>query len=66
MLHLTEQRTVPLRNFLMPECRGLTVTGIRLPQPGAGMLRYRTEMLDAGIPSPAASASVPMPRNVFH
>jgi hypothetical protein len=25
------------------------------------MLRYRTEMLDAGIPMPAASPSMPMP-----
>ncbi len=27
------------------------------------MLRYRTEMLDAGIPMPAASASLPMHSN---
>jgi hypothetical protein len=27
------------------------------------MLRYWTEMLDAGIPMPAASASMPMPSN---
>ncbi len=31
---------------------------------GTGMLRYRTEMLDAGIPMPAASASMPMPSYV--
>jgi hypothetical protein len=36
-------------------------TGIRVPQSGTGMLRYRTEMLDTGIPMPAASASMPLP-----
>ncbi len=30
-------------------------------QPSPGMLRYRTEMQDAGIPMPAASASMPIP-----
>ncbi len=30
-------------------------------QSGTGMLRYRTEIQDAGMPMPAASASVPMP-----
>ncbi len=28
---------------------------------GTGMLRYRTEMIDAGIPMLAASAFMPMP-----
>jgi hypothetical protein len=28
---------------------------------GTGMLRYRTEMLNAGMQMPAASASMPMP-----
>jgi len=30
-------------------------------QSGTGMLRYRTEMQDAGMPKPAASTSMPMP-----
>jgi hypothetical protein len=36
---------------------------------GTGMLRYRTELLNAGMPMQAASASMPMPcyglQNVF-
>jgi hypothetical protein len=28
---------------------------------GTGMLRYRTEIQDAGMPMPAASTSMPMP-----
>ncbi len=40
---------------------GLSCTEIRVPQSGTGMLRYRTEMLDAGITMPAALASMPMP-----
>jgi hypothetical protein len=30
-------------------------------QSGAGMIRYRTEIQDAGMPMPAASTSMPMP-----
>jgi hypothetical protein len=30
-------------------------------QSGTGMLRYRTEIHDAGMPMPAASTSMPMP-----
>jgi hypothetical protein len=30
-------------------------------QSGTGMLRFRTEVRDAGMPMPAASASMPMP-----
>ncbi len=30
-------------------------------QSGTEMLRYQTEMIDAGIPMPAASALMPMP-----
>ncbi len=37
-------------------------TKIRGPSFGTGILRYRTEMLDAGIPMPAASTSMPMTR----
>jgi hypothetical protein len=44
----------------MPECR-IVHTGLRVPQSGTGMLRYCIEMLDARIPMPAASASMPMP-----
>ncbi len=44
---------------------GLSSTGIRVTQSGAGMLRYRTEMLDAGIRILAASASLPMPNYAF-
>jgi hypothetical protein len=33
---------------------------------GTGMLCYRTEIQDAGMPMPAASASIPMPSNVQH
>ncbi len=40
---------------------GLSGTGIRAHQSGTGMLRYRTEMLNAEIPMPAPSASMPMP-----
>jgi hypothetical protein len=38
-------------------------TGIRVPLSGTKMLRYHTEMLDARIPMPAASASMLMPSN---
>jgi hypothetical protein len=34
---------------------------IKGTQSGIGMLRYRTEIQDAGIPMPAASNSRPMP-----
>jgi hypothetical protein len=30
-------------------------------QSGTGMLRYQTEIQDAGMPMPAASTSLPMP-----
>ncbi len=33
-------------------------------QSGTGMLRYRTEIMDAGIPMPVASASMTMPNYV--
>ncbi len=52
---------VPLCNFVKCRNAGLSGTGIRVTQSGTGMLRYRTEMLDAGIPMPAASVSMPMP-----
>jgi hypothetical protein len=52
---------IPLCNFVKCQNGGLFGTGIRVPQSGIGMLRYRTEMLDAEIPMPAASASMPMP-----
>ncbi len=52
---------VPLCNFAKCRNARLSGTGISAPQSGTGMLRYRTEMLDAGIPMPAASASMPMP-----
>jgi hypothetical protein len=55
----------------MPECRGRTKaadyrTGKSGPSPvsecsGIGMLRYRTDIQDAGMPMPAASTSMPMP-----
>jgi hypothetical protein len=35
-------------------------------QSGTGMLRYRTEMLDDGIPTPAALDSMPMPSCDYH
>ncbi len=35
-------------------------------QSGTGMLRYRTEIQDAGMPIPAASTSMPMPCYAFH
>jgi hypothetical protein len=52
---------VPLCNFF--ECRntGLSGAGIKVRQSGSRTLRHQTEMLDAGIPIPAASASMPMP-----
>ncbi len=34
-------------------------------QSGIGILRYRTEIMGAGIPMPVASASMPMPRNGY-
>jgi hypothetical protein len=48
----------------MPDCpaSGQSSTGMNKnsdPEP----LRYRTEIPDAGMPMPAASASMPMPRN---
>ena len=52
---------VPLCNFLKSRNAGLSGTGIRGHQSGAGMLQYRTEMLDAGIPMPAALAQMPKP-----
>ncbi len=50
---------IPLWNFV-GKCwnAGLSGTGISVPQSGTEMLRYRTEMLDAGISMPAASASI--------
>jgi len=39
----------------------LTGTGIRVPLSGNRMLRYQTEMLDAGMPMHVASASMPVP-----
>ncbi len=44
---------------------GLSGTGISVPQSDTGMLRYRTEMLDARMPMPTASASMPMPSYAF-
>ena len=52
---------VPLCNFVKCRNVGLSGTGISVPQSGTRMLRYRTELLDAGIPMLAASASMPMP-----
>jgi hypothetical protein len=34
-------------------------------QSGSGMLLYRTEMIDAGLPMPAASALMPIPSYVI-
>ncbi len=51
---------IPFCNFVKCRNAGLSGTGIRVAQSGTGMLRYRTEMLDAGIPMPAPSASMPM------
>jgi hypothetical protein len=51
---------VPLCNFVKCQNAGLSGTGISVPQSGAGTLRYRTEILDAGISITAASASMPM------
>jgi hypothetical protein len=46
----------------MPECRTVWYRNKgTVPQSGIGMLRNRTEMLDAGIPMPAASTLMPMP-----
>jgi hypothetical protein len=47
----------------MPEADRYRNKGI---QSGTGMLRYRTEMLDNGIPMPAALDSMPMPRYDNH
>jgi hypothetical protein len=51
---------VPLCNFVKCQNAGLSGTGISVPQSGAGVLRYRTEILDAGISMLAASALMPM------
>ncbi len=51
---------IPLCNFSKCWNAGQCGTGIRVSQSGTGMVRYRTGMLDAAIPMPAASASVPM------
>ncbi len=49
----------------MPECRTVHVqyrkSGTSVHQSGTGMLKYRTEMTDARLPMPVASASMPMP-----
>jgi hypothetical protein len=52
---------VPLCNFVKCRKAGLSGTGISVPQSGTGRLRYRTEMLDAGILIPAALVTMPMP-----
>ncbi len=52
---------VPLCNFVKCRNAGLSGTGTSVSQSGTGMLRYRSEMLDAGISMLAASASMPMP-----
>jgi hypothetical protein len=35
-------------------------------QSGTGMLRYRSEKLDAGMPMPAASTSMPMSSYIYY
>jgi hypothetical protein len=48
---------VPLSNFFKFRNAGLCGTPVRY----WNAIRYQAEMLDAGIPMPAASASMPMP-----
>jgi hypothetical protein len=51
-----------LLNFSQPAVWNQSGNRIRGPtQSGTGMLRYRTEIQDAGMPMPAASTSMPMP-----
>ncbi len=49
---------VPLCTFVKCRKAGLSGIGIRVPQSGNGMLRYRTEVMNAGIPMPAAWVNV--------
>jgi hypothetical protein len=67
------QPTTAFLNAGMPDCPASSQSGNGMNknvdagnQSGFGILRYRTENQDAGVPMPAASTSMPMPSYIYY
>jgi hypothetical protein len=47
-------------------CRGIVRYRTKPRQPGIFLVRYRTEIIDAGMPMPALVSSMPVPSYAYH